>query len=112
MNNAVPMKRLMIFLDETDKWHGRSLSAALVDLLKKEGCAGATVIRGASGFGVHRQVHTTSIMDLASALPEVIIVIDAKEKIESLIPALSEMISEGLLVVDDVDAIKLSKETH
>lgn len=109
MNNAVPMKRLMIFVDETDKWQGRSLSAALVDRLKKEGIAGATVLRGASGFGAHRTVHTTSIMDLASSLPEIILVLDTPEKIDSIVPAVSEMVSEGLLVIDDVQAIKLSK---
>ncbi len=109
MNNRVSMKRLMIFVDETDKWQGKSLSAALVDRLKKEGCAGATVLRGASGFGAHRTVHTTSIMDLSSSLPEIILVVDSPEKIESIVPAVSEMVSEGLLVIDDVEAVKLSK---
>lgn len=109
MSNSVAMKRLMIFIDETDKWHGRSLSAALIEFFKKEGCGGATVIRGASGFGAHRQIHTTSIVDLASSLPEIVLVIDAPDKIDSMIPALSEMVSEGLLVVDDVQAFKLSK---
>ncbi|MDZ4835746.1 MAG: DUF190 domain-containing protein [Candidatus Melainabacteria bacterium] len=111
MNNVVLMKRLMIFINETDKWHGRSMSAALIDLLKKEGFSGATVFRGSSGFGVHSTVHTTSIMDLSSSMPELILVIDAAEKIQSVIPAISEMVSEGMLVLDDVETIKLSKSS-
>lgn len=112
MKDSVLMKRLMIFIDETDKWQGRSLSAALVDLLKKEGCSGATVLRGSSGFGGHRRVHTSSIMDLASSLPEIVIVIDTPEKIESVIQSVSAIVAEGLLVVDDVETIKLSKVSH
>jgi PII-like signaling protein len=111
MNNSVAMKRLMIFIDETDKWQGRSLSAALLDLLKKEGCSGATVIRGSAGFGIHRKMHTTSIMDLSSSLPEIVLVMDTPEKIESILPALSAIVSEGLFVLDDVEAIKLSKDS-
>jgi uncharacterized protein len=112
MNNSVLMKRLMIFIDETDKVQGRSLSAALLDLLKKEGCSGASVLRGSAGFGIHRKVHTTSIMDLSTSLPEIVLVIDTPEKIESVLPAISSMVSEGLLVLDDVETIKLSKDSH
>lgn len=109
MKEAVAMKRLMIFIDETNKWHGKSLSAALVDRLNKEGCSGATVLRGTAGFGSHHRVHTSTIMDLSSALPEIVLVIETAEKMDSILPIVEAMVEEGLLVLDDVHTIKLSK---
>ncbi len=109
MEETAKMKRLMIFIDETDRWQKGSLSAALVERIKKEGCAGATVIKGAIGFGVHRSIHTSSIMDLSSSLPEIVLAIDKPELIDAVVPKLKEMMQEGLLVIDEVEAIRISK---
>jgi PII-like signaling protein/predicted transcriptional regulator len=103
------MQRLMIFIDETDRYQGVNLSGAIVGKLRSEGISGATVWRGTSGFGSHGTVHTTSILDLAISLPEIIMAIDSEEKIQAVLPKLEEMIGEGLIVVDQVDAIKISK---
>jgi PII-like signaling protein/predicted transcriptional regulator len=99
----------MIFIDETDRYQGVNLSGALVSKLRAEGISGATVIRGTSGFGSHGTVHTTAILDLAISLPEMIMAIDSQDKIQAVLPKLKEMIEEGLIVVDDVQAIKISK---
>lgn len=109
MKVTATMKRLMIFVDETDKYNKKSLSASLIERLKNEGCAGATVLRGTSGFGEHKKVHTTSILDLAIALPEIILLIDTSEKIDSILPIVEEMVQEGLLVIDEVEVTRLSK---
>jgi PII-like signaling protein/predicted transcriptional regulator len=100
------VKRLMIFIDETDRWHGANLAGAIVDCLRKEGMAGATVLRGTVGFGVHGQVHTTAIVDLAVNLPVVIIAVDEVQAIDRVLPKLQEMVSEGLILVDEVQAIR------
>src|SRR5262249_15936570 len=68
--------------------------------------SGATVLRGAAGFGVHSQVHTAAIVDLAVGLPEVIIVVDDSEVIERVLPIVEEMVGEGLILVEDVQAIR------
>lgn len=109
MEETFKMKRLMIFIDETDRWQKGSLSSALVERMKKEGCAGATVIKGATGFGVHKSIHTSSIMDLSSSLPEIVLAIDTPAVIDAVIPKLKEMVQEGLFVIDEVDAIRISK---
>src|SRR5277367_1586527 len=95
------VKRVMIFIDETDKWQGTNLAGALIERLRKEGCAGATVLRGSVGFGVHGQVHTTAIVDLAVSLPIVIIAVDEVATIDRVLPTLEEMVSEGLILVDE-----------
>jgi hypothetical protein len=103
-------KRVMIFIDETDRWHGQSLVTAIVERLRREHCAGATVLRGQSGFGVHSEVHTSTIVDLAVALPILIVVVDEPEVIDRLLPIIEEMVAEGLILVDEVDAIRKRQE--
>jgi len=104
------MKRVMIFVDETDKFQRGSLSLALLQRLKKEECSGATILKGSAGFGSHKQIHTTSIVDLAVSLPDIVIFIETAEKVAQLLPILEEMIEEGFIAIDDVEAIKLSKK--
>jgi uncharacterized protein len=104
-------KRMMIFIHEGNKYHGRSLADAIIEVLKKAGCGGATVLRGVQGFGHDKQVHTTHIMDLSSSLPIVIICIDEEEKIDGVRVLLDEIIEEGLIVVDSVHADRKSKKS-
>ena len=98
----VSLKRMTIFIDESSHWHGKSLAAALLERMRKEGIAGATVLRGSSGYGTHGQIHTTSIIDLATNLPIMVIAVDQPDKIEALHPMLDEMVQQGLVVIDEV----------
>lgn len=100
----------MIFIDETDQWHGASLSSAVMEKIRSQGCLGATVLRGTSGFGAHGQIHTAAIVDLSIGLPVIIVVVDETERIQRLLPLLKEMIQEGLIVVDEVESILLSAQ--
>ncbi len=110
MRTSSSMKRVMIFVDETDKFQRSNLAAALLEKLKKEGCSGATVLKGSAGFGTHKQIHTNSIIDLASSLPDIILFIETADKIAQLLPILEEMIEEGFIAVDDVETIKITKK--
>jgi PII-like signaling protein/CBS domain-containing protein len=103
------MQRLMIFIDETDRYQGVNLSTAILEKLRTEGISGATVMRGTAGFGVHGQVHTAALLDLAISLPEMITAIDSEEKVQAVLPKLEEMIREGLIAVDEVQTITISK---
>jgi PII-like signaling protein len=87
-----------IFIGEGDHWHHRSLAIALLERLRKEGFAGASIFRGIAGFGAASIVHTASIVDLSSDLPILIEVVDDKEHIDRLLPILDEMLTKGALV--------------
>ena len=67
-------------------------------------------MKGSAGFGSHKQIHTTSIMDLASSLPDIILFIETADKVAQLLPILEEMIEEGFIAIDDVETIKLTKK--
>jgi len=110
MKTTETMLRLMIFIDETDQFAGRNLGAALLQKLQSEGISGASVLRGSAGFGSHGKVHTTTILDLAASLPQILVAMDTPDKINAVIPHLEEMIGEGLLVLDEVSVVKLSRK--
>src|SRR2546429_1416267 len=102
-------KRVQIFVDEGDHVRGRSLFQAILERLREEGAAGATVTRGIAGFGSHSRIHTARLADLASPLPIVITWVDAPDRVERLLPTICGMVREGLVTVDD---IQVAKYTH
>jgi uncharacterized protein len=95
-----------IFIGESDKWHHQPLSLALLERLRKEGFAGATVFHGVAGFGARSVIHTTHILRLSEDLPVVIEVVDTPEHIERLHPILDEMVPEGLVTMEKVRVLK------
>lgn len=101
-----PGKWLRIYIGETDRWHGKPLFQAIVEMLRREGIAGATVLRGIEGFGAHSRIHTARILRLSEDLPLVIDVIDSADRIERVLPLLDDMVAEGLMTVMDVEIVK------
>ncbi len=96
---------MRIFTGESKKFGHVPLYEALVELLRKEGLAGATVLRGVSGFGAHRVYHTHKLLELSSDLPMVIEVVDSQEKIDAVMPKVDEMIDSGLITLEKVNVI-------
>jgi PII-like signaling protein len=99
-------KLVTVYLNSTDQWHGRTLYSAIVQLCQQHGIAGATVSRCIEGYGVHRHLHTTRLLDLSENLPVRIEIIDLAERIEPLLPALGTMIGEGLVTIQDVHILR------
>lgn len=95
-----------IFFGESDKWHHQPLESALLERLRKEGFAGATVFRGVAGFGANSIIHTSHLLDLSSDLPVVIEVVDTQEHVDRLLPILDEMVDDCLVTVEKVRVIR------
>ncbi|MBN1960832.1 MAG: DUF190 domain-containing protein [Deltaproteobacteria bacterium] len=95
-----------IFIGESDKWHHQLLYVALLERLRKEGFAGATVFHGVAGFGARSVLHTTHLLRLSEDLPVVIEIVDSVEKIEHMTEILGEMVSEGLVTMEKVSVLK------
>jgi PII-like signaling protein len=96
---------LRIFIGESDTWQGKPLYEAIVHVVREEGLAGATVIRGIEGFGADSRIHTSRILRLSEDLPVVIEIIDVADRIERVLPKLDEMVSEGMVTIEDVHII-------
>ena len=98
-------KLLRIFIGESDIYMHRPLYEVIVEEARKCGLAGATVLRGILGFGANSRIHTTKILRLSEDLPVVVEIVDAEDKIEAFLPALDEMIGEGMVTLEKAQVI-------
>lgn len=97
-----------IVFGEKQKWQHQPLDRALLERLRREGFAGATVIHGVAGFGARSVIHTSHLVDLSGDLPVLIEVVDTDEHIEKLLPILDEMVPHGLVTMEKVHVLKYS----
>ena len=103
-------KLLKIFIGESDQWYGEPLYHVIIKKIKENGLAGATVVRGIEGYGTNKKVHSTRILRLSEDLPIVIEVVDTNENINYILEVLSEIITEGLIIVlQDVEIYKYAR---
>ncbi|MGW8313205.1 MAG: DUF190 domain-containing protein [Desulfuromonadales bacterium] len=105
------MVLMRIFVGESDRFQKKPLFEALVDLLRAEGVAGATVIKGAMGYSGKNAVHSDRILRLSSDLPVVIEVVDHEEKINSILPRIEGMFQGGLITLEKARVINFHKDS-
>lgn len=99
---------LRIFIGESDKEPGRDrpLYEAIVRKAREAHLAGATVLRGPMGFGRHSRVHTAKLLELSTDLPVVIEIVDAEDKVETFLPTVDELVTEGLVTLEAVRIVR------
>lgn len=102
---------LRIFIGESDRFDGKPLYEAIVLKARTLHLAGATVLRGAMGFGKSSRLHTSKILRLSVDLPLVIEIVDSEEKIDAFLPVLEPMISGGMVTLERVRVIQYRGET-
>jgi hypothetical protein len=100
---------MRIFIGESDRWEHRPLSMALIEMLRRHGLAGATVLRGVAGFGANSVVHTASILRLSADLPLVIEVVDSQERLDAVLPEIDRMMGGGLVTMEKVRVIRYAQ---
>ena len=101
---------MRIFIGEHDRWEWRPLYMALIGLFRSKGLAGATVLKGAAGFGPDSILHTAGILKFSADLPIVIEVVDSGERLESLLPEVDRMMNGGLITMEKVRVIRYERE--
>lgn len=106
MNHHGQALRLTIFIGDSDRWHHKPLATEIVHRAHQQGLAGASVFHGAEGFGAGSVVHTSRLLSMSEDLPMAIIIIDTADKINAFIPQLDELITEGLVILDEVTVIR------
>ncbi|HWB12617.1 MAG TPA: DUF190 domain-containing protein [Pirellulales bacterium] len=97
---------LRVFVGESDVCKGEPLFRAIVHRARDLGLAGATVLRGAMGFGAASRVHTSRLLEVSTDLPIVIEIVDTAEKIDSLLPFLDETVGEGMITIESVRVLR------
>ena len=102
-----PAKLMRVFMGEADRWHDGPLYDAIVNRLRMMEIAGATVYRGILGYGAKGHQHKKTFFHPTRDLPIMISVIDTDEKIAAAAEAIEGMLQDGLIVVSDVDMVRL-----
>ncbi|HET6896516.1 MAG TPA: DUF190 domain-containing protein [Candidatus Baltobacteraceae bacterium] len=100
-------KLLRIFVDEKDRAGAQPLYTAIVEFLRKNGVAGATVFRGIEGFGSAHEIHVAKVFSWLPNLPVLIEVVDDWSVIEPLLPKLRTLIGQGLVTVEAAQYLRL-----
>ena len=96
---------MRVHIGERDKFHGKPLYVAIVELLRARHYAGATVYRGIMGFGASSTVHTDRIEVLSLDLPIIVECIETAERIDAILPELDGMIGGGLITLERANVI-------
>ncbi len=91
-----------IIINESDRWRNKPLWMAILELLRREGAAGATVNKGMAGFAGHRLIHSSTADRYSTELPISLTWIDAPAHVERLLPKLREILQGGSVTVQDV----------
>jgi PII-like signaling protein len=98
--------RLTVFVGEHDTWHHKPLYAEIVHRAHTAGLAGASVFHGIEGFGVSSLIHTSRLLSLSEDLPVAIVIVDTEERVRAFLPQLDELVTEGLVTLDDCEVIR------
>ncbi|MFE5813692.1 DUF190 domain-containing protein [Streptomyces sp. NPDC056479] len=98
--------RLTVLVGEHDTWHHKPLYAEIVHRAHAAGLAGASVFRGIEGFGASSLIHTSRLLSLSEDLPVAVVVVDSEERVRAFLPQLDEIVTEGLVTLDDCEVVR------
>lgn len=102
---------LRLILSESRHHDHRPVFRAILELLRKEGMAGTTVLKGIAGFGHDRDIHTIDIEVASVGLPLVIEVVDTQEHIDRVLPKLRPLMGDGVVMMERAHVIRYAKST-
>jgi PII-like signaling protein len=106
MDTEGPHKRLTIFVGEADRFGHHTVVSEIVQQARRAGLAGASVFRGIEGFGASQLLHTTRVLSMSEDLPVAIVIVDTEAKVREFLPSIDELVTGGLVLLDDVEVVK------
>jgi len=97
---------MRVFIGESDVTNGKPLYMALLELFKKRGLAGATVLRGVAGYGARSHIHSARLLQLSQDLPVVVEVVDSQEHLDTILADVEQMMGGGLITMEKARVIR------
>src|SRR5438067_4239023 len=105
MGSIGKARRIRIYLKENDLIGHKPAPYALLDFLRRERAAGATLIRGTAGVGSSGRLDADLLPDVGPHLPVIVEWIDAPDRVERLLPQLQQLIGRGLITGEDTEIL-------
>jgi len=103
-----PVKMLLIFVNETDRWRDQPLFKVVVQRLQQAGVAGASAHAGIMGFGRHHRLHHKGLFGVSDDRPITITAVDDEQKLRDAAAAIRSIVSEGLVLLLDAEVLQSS----
>jgi PII-like signaling protein len=111
--------KLTIYGGERHRAGGAFAADALLDLYERHGVAASVLLRGAQGFGLKHHLRTDRLLTLSEDLPVVTVAVDARERIEALLPEAAALAEQGLVTLErarmltgEVEPVTLPEAPH
>lgn len=98
--------KVSIYISEGATHKGAAAYSSILDFLFFRGVTGATVLKGIAGFGADHHLHSASMVDISDKLPMKIEFIEAREKVDELLPKLEEMCGTGMIEMQETTIAK------
>ena len=99
-----------VFTSEDDRYHGKPLYDAILNIAREMRLAGATALRGVEGFGASATIHSERNLRVSEDLPVVIDVVDTREHLERFVnrveTVLGEANADGLVILEPVNVVR------
>ena len=105
-------KCMRLYIANDDTYQGKPLWETLIRTAQEMGIQGATVFKGAAGFGAHSEIHTFNVWVLKQKLPLVIEIVETEEKIREFLERANDMVEEGFVTTSDVEVIAYKHPKH
>ena len=103
-----PAKKVCIYINEDTRHNLVPLYEAILSYLIHKGVAGATAYSAMAGFGAHKMMHTAQVELLSEHLPIRVEFMESAEKVEEVLPTLYEMVTDGVIEVQDTNVVKVA----
>jgi PII-like signaling protein len=103
---------LRLYVNADQKWRGKPLYRAVVELARHCKLAGASVFTVELGYGTHRRIHDCASEYSSFDVPIVIEIVDSTERVLLLLAELDTMVGEGLIAVRSATVIRYTHGTE
>jgi len=106
-----PAKKVTIYVGEAVRHKHEPVYIAVLNYLFYHDVAGATVTRGAAGFGADHHLQMARFVETSLNLPVKIEFIETKEKADEILPKLLEIVEDGLVEIHDITIVKAGERS-
>ncbi len=103
---------LRLILSESRTHDHQPLFRRLLELLREEGLAGATLLKGIAGFGHDHRIHTANIEVVAEGLPIIIEVVDTPQHVERVLPKVEALMIGGVIMIERARVIRYGNSSQ